>query len=1042
MIAWAQRRLRQGGNIMMQAVIMAGGKGTRLAALTKDEIPKPMVPVAGKPLLLWQVERLKENGITDIIMVIGHLGEKIREYFGDGEKFGIAIRYFEETEPLGTAGSFYYLKDMIHGDRFVMMSGDLFFDIDFQRMIHFHEEKGAVATLFVHPNGHPFDSDLLVLDKDDKITAFDSKHNVRDYWYENCVNAGIFVFEKKICDYVPEPVKRIESIPEKDQFLIAYPNYVLRETVTYPNGGVSRFYDDGVDMVIIDDEICSCRDGEQIFPYTLITDKQNHYMKIYRRVFRFLGFDPETIEKCLQKSRQEVLHFTKKISERGEHADSSPLELLFEQNFTDVYGMRALKYLQKEFRISDEDGNNYFLDYLIDTADSRVAIEENGIHYHHPQLIGIEGYRKQLRKQNTCALWGLKLYRFSTEDCRFKDRIEDDIRSYLGKDTGGFREAGLLLERKTELYEHQEISLAQIQERREKGIRAFLIVLPTAAGKSRIVEEDIQKFAAGKEQFRALILAPNTNIIADWKERIENDLQPLQDQIDIKTYSYAVRHYHEKTRDYYSYIVVDEAHHAVAPMLKRVIQYYAPEFLVGLTATDQRPDKKRLEEIFGNYTTELSLKDAMEKGVVARANVYRIETNIDLSHVRFNGKDYVNADLEKSVRVTSRNELIVNVLKDYFTEGDAGKRQGIIFCINKAHTKEMARLLNTAGISAQDYSGDTKHPEKVMQEFKEHKIRFLCACDMISEGWDYPGLGILVMARPTLSKVLYLQQIGRGLRRTSIKKNVFVIDVVDEYGAMVRPCSMHAIFGNSLYVPFGDITRQDYLPGQMIEIDGITERVERIVEVDIHTFEEKYGDYYSQEQLAREYFVNTGTITSWIRKGKITPAVEFPFGSKKISLFSPEDVEKYRKELNIQEHNDDTVRDDFFAFLEERDYSLSYKMPFLLSFIDHMDTIGDAKIEDVLTDYIAFYQDRIDKGLPVDRPSCPYNAETLKDRKMIKSSMLTNPFEKFERKRFMYYSKDLGVISLNHALLAKMSEGDWERVKGQMKEDLERYYRE
>ena len=89
----------------------------------------------------------------------------------------------------------------------------------------------------------------------------------------------------------------VESIPEKDQFLTAYPNYVLRETVTYPNGGVSRFYDDGVDMVIIDDEICSCRDGEQIFPYTLITDKQNRYMKIYRRVFRFLGFDAETNRK-------------------------------------------------------------------------------------------------------------------------------------------------------------------------------------------------------------------------------------------------------------------------------------------------------------------------------------------------------------------------------------------------------------------------------------------------------------------------------------------------------------------------------------------------------------------------------------------------------------------------------------------------------------------------------------------------------------------------------------------------------------------------
>ena len=191
----------------MQAVIMAGGKGTRLAALTKDEIPKPMVEVAGKPLLLWQVERLKDHGITDILMVIGHLGEKIQEFFGDGERFGVRIRYFVEETPLGTAGSFYYLKDMVE-ETFFMMSGDLFFDIDFGRMLAFHEKKKAAATLFVHPNGHPYDSDLLVLDEDDRVRKFDSKHNTRDYWYENCVNAGIFVFNRKICDRVPEPVKR------------------------------------------------------------------------------------------------------------------------------------------------------------------------------------------------------------------------------------------------------------------------------------------------------------------------------------------------------------------------------------------------------------------------------------------------------------------------------------------------------------------------------------------------------------------------------------------------------------------------------------------------------------------------------------------------------------------------------------------------------------------------------------------------------------------------------------------------------------------
>lgn len=192
----------------MQAVIMAGGKGTRLAALTKDEIPKPMVLVAGKPLLLWQVERLKENGITDLIMVIGHLGEKIQEYFGDGSKFGVQIKYFVEETPLGTAGSFYFLKDILKEDTFLMMSGDLLFDIDFGRMVRFHKEKGSAATLFVHPNGHPHDSDLLVLDSEERAIRFDSKHNTRDYWYDNCVNAGIFVFDKKICDRVPEPVKR------------------------------------------------------------------------------------------------------------------------------------------------------------------------------------------------------------------------------------------------------------------------------------------------------------------------------------------------------------------------------------------------------------------------------------------------------------------------------------------------------------------------------------------------------------------------------------------------------------------------------------------------------------------------------------------------------------------------------------------------------------------------------------------------------------------------------------------------------------------
>ena len=591
-----------------------------------------------------------------------------------------------------------------------------------------------------------------------------------------------------------------------------------------------------------------------------------------------------------------------------------------------------------------------------------------------------------------------------------------------------------------ELYEHQTVSLQEIQKRRIAGIKAFLIVLPTASGKSRIVEEDLREFAKEKPEFRGLILVPGINILADWRERVQESVPELVEKIEIRTYAYMCRHYTEFPTDYYNYIVVDEAHHAVAPMLKRVIQYYEADFTVGLTATDQRPDKKKLETVFGTYSTSLSLKEAMEKGIVARANVYRIETNIDLSKVRFNGKDYINADLEKRIRVTSRNELIVNVLQEYFGDGEAARRQGVIFCVNVAHANEMAKLLNKANITASSYTRQTKNPAAVMADFKQKKIRFLCACNMISEGWDYPELGILVMARPTLSKVLYLQQIGRGLRKTDTKKNIIVIDVVDEYGAMIKACNMHTIFANPYYVPFGDIIKTDYTPGDMVVIDGLKERIERIMEVDINSFEEKYGDYLSQEQVAREYFVSTGTVTSWIKKKKISPSVEYRFGNKSIYLFSPDDVEKYRKELNIKEHNDSTIKEDFLEFLEERDYSLSYKMPFLLAIVKHIDSIGDAKIEEVLDDYIAFYQDRLSRGLQVDRSTCPYDEKMLKDRKAVQRNMLTNPFEKFERKRFLYYSKNLSVISMNHALFGQMKEEDWERVRRQMMEDLRKYY--
>ena len=189
------------------AVIMAGGKGSRLRSITNDEIPKPMVPVDGKPLLEYQVEALKEYSIKKIVMIVGHLGEKIMDHFKDGKDFGVDIDYIVEKEPLGTAGAFYYLKDKTDAKDFLLVFGDVFFDIDFDRMEDFHFKNAALTTLLAHPNGHPYDSDLIQTDDNGKVIGFDSKNNVRDYWYDNMVNAGMYIINRELLELVGEPVK-------------------------------------------------------------------------------------------------------------------------------------------------------------------------------------------------------------------------------------------------------------------------------------------------------------------------------------------------------------------------------------------------------------------------------------------------------------------------------------------------------------------------------------------------------------------------------------------------------------------------------------------------------------------------------------------------------------------------------------------------------------------------------------------------------------------------------------------------------------------
>lgn len=184
---------------------MAGGKGTRIASVNA-EVPKPMIPILGKPILEYQLECLRDQGYTEFILVIGHLGHVVKDYFGDGsgvspatgKPFGVTIEYVVETEPLGTAGALTLLRDRLTED-FLLLCGDVIFDIDVRRFYDFHLASGGLATLFTHPNSHPYDSGIIAADKEGRVTSWLHKEDPR-LWYRNRVNAGLHFFSPKIFD--------------------------------------------------------------------------------------------------------------------------------------------------------------------------------------------------------------------------------------------------------------------------------------------------------------------------------------------------------------------------------------------------------------------------------------------------------------------------------------------------------------------------------------------------------------------------------------------------------------------------------------------------------------------------------------------------------------------------------------------------------------------------------------------------------------------------------------------------------------------------
>ena len=184
-----------------------------------------MSPIAGKPILEWQIENLKACGLRDITLVIGYLGHVIQNYFGDGSKFGVNITYFVEDAPLGTAGALFKMPELI--EDFLLLCGDVVLDVDFNRFIEFHKKNHAWASLMAHPNGHPYDSSLLVTEilapqepgglpiDTHKVVQWMNKEDER-LFYRNRVNAGIEIISPELMEETKKNIvlRHIET-PDK-----------------------------------------------------------------------------------------------------------------------------------------------------------------------------------------------------------------------------------------------------------------------------------------------------------------------------------------------------------------------------------------------------------------------------------------------------------------------------------------------------------------------------------------------------------------------------------------------------------------------------------------------------------------------------------------------------------------------------------------------------------------------------------------------------------------------------------------------------------
>lgn len=741
----------------------------------------------------------------------------------------------------------------------------------------------------------------------------------------------------------------------------------------------------------------------------------------------------------------------------------SSAENLFIELFSDTFGVEKAGYLYSQYHFYDIYQNSRYADFLLENGGKKIAIEIDDEASHNPSLVSRKKFYDDLLKQNSMVYLGWDVYRWAVHQLQQQpELVKDELRIFLGQHPH-FREIedylptqkGKALDGSNlELKDHQQKALDALEEMRKAHESIGLLHHATGTGKTVTVVSDAKR--VGK---KTLFLAHTIELVEQaaktfrelWSDVTTGVFADNQKDRDTFVICGSIQsialHLDEFKEDEFGYLIIDEAHHAAADTYQKVLSYFKPDFTLGLTATPERTDEIDILDIFKHTVHRLDIQTAVEIGELVPVRCIRIHTNIDLSKVRFHSVQYHIRDLESKIFVPERNQLIVDTWLQYVKD-----KRTVIFCASVKHAEEIAERLYRAGVAAEAVSGAMKASlrQEVMEQFQKGEVKVLCACDLLNEGWDCPETEVLFMARPTMSKVLYTQQLGRGMRLAEGKENLMVFDFVDNAGQFNTPYSMHRMFRLKEYHPGALVLGSEK---QKRAEQGLYEKGERpdaIIDwpvdaldyevVDIFNWQEEAAGMISQMEFVRRVNVQTETIERYVREGKMIPDLVVPMSEHRVfKYFKEETLKQYAKQFGWTLIDESNRKQLFMDMVRQMDMSYSYKPVLLLGVLEHADQKGRIKLEDLVAFFKSFYVERKKKGMVVEKANSIYTKEGTTDRQ-IERNILSNPFKRFEDMQMMYHTKTLGVIQVDESVWRKLTDEEKREIKKICLDKLEMYY--